>query len=85
MQETESGNVQPGETIPLPVGGGAPQPLPSARENRRLLRAAGQFCRNLVAIPIALCRHPGRTAIILVLLLVILGGFGLTGAYLWAS
>jgi tetratricopeptide (TPR) repeat protein len=81
----EAGKIQLDRTPPLQGGCPESQPSPSANEKSRLVRAAGRIGRALLAIPIAVGRHPGRSAVILVLLLCILGGFAMIGTYLWAS
>lgn len=85
MHETGSGNVQLDETISLQGGCGALPPRASVQEKSRLARVAGRICRPLLAVPVYFYRHPGRAIAILVLLLLIGSGAGITGVYLWAS
>lgn len=85
MHETRSGNVPIHEATSLERGCSAIVPRASAKEKNRLTRVAGQIGRKLLALPISIYRHPGRAASISVLLLFILGSFGMIAAYLWAS
>jgi len=85
MQETESGNVQLDGAASQQTSCSAIQPCPPATERSRLVRVVGRAGHNLLAIPLYFCRYPGRATVIALLLLFIIGGAGVTGAYMWAS